>query len=240
MGSDAGKAIQELTSSLQQALGGDLVTLMLYGSVARGTQVPGRSDHNLLLVLRQASADTLHRAAPALGAWARAGHPPPLIQSEADWRRSADVFPLELEDIREAHRVLAGSDATQGLATTREHQRHELEREARGKLIRLRAEYAVASLDGAALAELLARATGTFLVLFRGALRLKGGALPADPGELVLAAGAAAGFDPAPFGWALEARRKVPAPPLTPRDGIAAAYLAAVERFVEYVDELQG
>ena len=235
---DADKATSELTRALQDALGGDLVSLMLYGSVARGTQVAGRSDTNILLVLRQASAAALQRAAPALEAWARAGNPPPLIQSEADWRRSADVFPLEVEDIREAHRVLAGRDATTGVTTTRDHQRHELEREARGKLIRLRAEYTVAAHDGALLAELLARATATFLVLFRAALRLTGSAASSEPGALVRAAGAAAGFDPAPFGWALEARRKVPAPALKPRDPIAAGYLAAVERFVEWVDGL--
>ena len=72
---DADKATSELTRALQDALGGDLVSLMLYGSVARGTQVAGRSDTNILLVLRQASAAALQRAAPALEAWARAGNP---------------------------------------------------------------------------------------------------------------------------------------------------------------------
>jgi len=238
MADDGSKALQALTEALQAALGADLVTLMLYGSAARGAAVPGRSDLNVLLVLRDASALALGRAAPALAAWARAGHAAPLIQSERDWQASADVFPLEVEDIREAHRVLAGRDATADLKTTRANQRLELEREARGKLIRLRAEYAVALVDGATLAELLARATGTFLVLFRGALRVAGQPVPAEPAALVRAVAAAAGFDAAPFLWALEARTRVPARALKAQDPVAAAYLDAVQRFVDWVDGL--
>jgi hypothetical protein len=210
---------------------------MLYGSTARGTQAAGRSGLDVLVVLRDAGAESLHKAAPVLAAWAKAGNPPPLIQSEADWHASADVFPIEVEDIREAHRVLAGRDVTADVITTRDDQRRELEREARGKLIRLRAEYAVAAGDGATLAELLARATGTFVVLFRAALRLQGGALPEAPLEVVRATAKAAGFDAQPFERALASRASVPAQPLQARDAAAAAYLEAVQRFVDWIDK---
>ena len=178
---DMQAALQWLTLGLSAALGEDLVSLMLYGSAARGTAAPGYSDVNTLLVLREASADVLHRAAPVLAAWRKAGNPPPLIQTEADWAASADVFPLEIEDIREAHRLLAGRDVVSGLQTTRADERAELEREARGKLVRLRAEYAAGAADGRVLGELLARATGTVLVLFRAALRLAGKPPVQDP-----------------------------------------------------------
>jgi len=241
MADDMDAVTAKLTSGLRDALGDDLVALMLYGSAARGTNVPGRSDRNVLLVVRDATPAVLRRASPALGAWAKAGHPPPLIQTEADWAASADVFPLEIEDIREAHRVLAGrNDVLSSLVTTRADQRRQLEREARAKLIRLRAEYAVAAGDGVVLAELLARAVGTFLVLFRAALRLTGSAPPVDPVALVRAAGSAAGFDPAPFEWALGARRASKAPALQAFDPVAGSYLAGVERLVNWVDGLEA
>ncbi len=239
MADDVQAAAQALSRALTAALGDNLVTLMLYGSAARGTSVAGRSDANVLLVVRDASADTLRRAAPALKAWIRVAKAPPLIQSEADWAASADVFPIEVEDIRDAHRLLAGRDVLAGLSTDRVDLRQELEREARGKLIRLRAEYAATGGDGQVLAELLARALSTFLVFFRAGLRLAGTPVPQDPGAVVAAAAAVAGFDAGAFGWAITARQKSPAPSLQPFDPVAAAYLQAVEQFVVWVDQLK-
>ncbi|MFI5280992.1 MAG: hypothetical protein ACHQU1_10875 [Gemmatimonadales bacterium] len=231
-------AIAALTKGLTDALGQDMVSLMLYGSAARGTAVPGYSDVNVLLVLRQASGDVLHRAADTLAAWRKAGHPAPLIQTEAEWAASTDVFPMEIEDIREAHRLLAGRDVVSVLKTARADVREELEREARGKLIRLRAEYAGTAGDGKALGSLLASATGTFLTFFRAALRLAGRPIPAEPLGVVREAAVLAGFDAAAFAWALEERAGAKPKRLGPYDPAAAAYLAAVERFVKYVNDL--
>ncbi|HEY2806291.1 MAG TPA: hypothetical protein VGI92_10590 [Gemmatimonadales bacterium] len=230
-------AIQALTQGLAKALGDNLVSLMLYGSVARGDHVAGRSDINVLLVVRDASATTLHAASPVLGSWLRVAHAPPLIQSEADWSASADVFPIEIEEIRDAHRLLAGRDVVGNLKTDRSDLRRQLEHDARGKLVRLRAEYAAAAADGKVLAELLARATGTFLVLFRATLRLAGRPVPADATAVVREAAVAAGFDAAPFEWALGARLGAKAPSLKPYDETATAYIASVQKLVDWVDK---
>jgi hypothetical protein len=231
-------AIAALTKGLTDALGNDMVSLMLYGSSARGTAVPGYSDVNVLLVLRQATADVLRRVAGALTAWRKAGHPAPLIQTEAEWAASTDVFPMEIEDIREAHRLLAGRDVVSGLKTARADVREELEREARGKLIRLRAEFATSAADGKAIGALLAGAMGTFLTFFRAALRLAGRPIPAEPESVVREASVLAGFDAAAFDWALAERGGAKPKRHGPHDPAAAAYLAAVERFVNYVNDL--
>jgi len=230
------ESVQALTQGLQAALGRRLVSLVLYGSVARGTHVPGRSDVNILLVVSDASAETLRDAAPALRAWTKAGHRPPLIQTPAEWTASADVYPLEIEDIREAHRVLAGADPVEGLPTRREDQARELEHQARGLLLHLRGHYAAAAEDGRALAALLTSSIGTVSVFCRAALRLEGRSQPGDPGGVIAATAALAGFDPAPFAWALEARREGRTTGLGPHDPVGAGYLAAVERLVAFVN----
>lgn len=237
MADDQEAAIQKLSSGLTAALGDNLVSLMLYGSAARGDHVAGRSDLNALLVVRDASAAALRAAAPALESWLKLAHAPPLIQTEKDWKASADVFPIEIEEIRSAHRLIAGRDVVSPLATNRDDLRRQLEHDARGKLVRLRAEYAAAGSDGRVLGELLARATSTFLVLFRAALRLAGKPVPADPAAVARDAGALAGFDAAPFAWSIEARRAAKSPALKPHDDLAASYLAAVERFTNWVDQ---
>jgi hypothetical protein len=235
-GSEA--AIAALTKGLKEALGDDLVSLMLYGSAARGTAAPGWSDVNVLLVLRRSTAEVLHRAAGPLTAWRKAGHPAPLIQTASEWAASTDVFPMEIEDIREAHRLLAGEDVVSGLETRRADEREELEREARGKLIRLRAEYATSAEDGKATGALLASAAGTFLTFFRAALRLQGRPVPIDAGDLVREAAAIVGFNAAAFEWALSERSGQKPRRLGAQDPIAAQYLAAVEQFVNYVNDL--
>ena len=228
-------SVQALTRALTAVLGDNLVSLVLYGSAARGGWVEGRSDVNVLLIVRDASAASLGKAAPALKDWALYAHAAPLIQTERDWDASADVFPIEIEDMRAAHRLLAGKDPFAGVTTERADLRAQLEREARGKLIRLRAEYAASAADGKQLGALLARATPTFVVLFRGGLLLAGRPVPAEAIAAVAAMAQVAGFDGAAFDWALGARASGKAA-LQPYDATAAAYLGAVEQFVNWVD----
>jgi hypothetical protein len=180
----------------------------------------------------------LRRAAPALAAWTRSGQAPPLIQTVGEWQAAADVFPLEIEDMREAHRVLAGRDPFASLVTTRADQRRALERELRGKLAWLRAGYAAAASEPRALEALLTGALGTLLVFFRAALRLAGRPVSADAGAAIRDAATVAGFDAEPFVWALAARSGAPPRTLAAFDPAGAAMLAALEQLTRYVNDL--
>jgi hypothetical protein len=122
------------------------------------------------------------------------------------------------------------------LATTRDDLRRELEREARGLLIQLRASYAAAASDGKALAAVVRDSLRTVLVLFRASLRLTDGSLPDSRDALVEAVARAAGFDPSAFRWALDQQAAARTGRLQAHDPIAAAYLDAVASFVAFVD----
>src|SRR5256885_3894227 len=106
----------EFATALAAALGGRLVSLLLYGSAARGTHVAGRSDVNTLLICDAVDESLFAalRAGTTLRDWLRAGNPAPLVLSEPEWRASADVVPIEDEDIPAAYRVLAGEGAVGG------------------------------------------------------------------------------------------------------------------------------
>jgi len=230
--------LEAFARRLEESLGGNLASLLLYGSAARGTHVEGRSDLNLLLIVKDASVASLHGATPVVAEWAKGGEPPPLIFSEAEWRASTDVFPIEIEDMREAHRVLAGRDPFEGLATKRGDLRVELEHEVRGKVLRLRTEYAAAAADGKALGRLLAHSAGTFFVLFRAVLRLTGGVPPAGHDALVRETAAAAGLDAGVFDWVLAALDGKNPPPLAAFDPIAGRYVDTMEKLADFVDGL--
>jgi hypothetical protein len=229
------RRLERFANAVEEAAGANLVSLVLYGSAAAG-QDGGRSDVNLLLVLRDASAARLRPLGPAFRDWVRAGERAPLVFSEAGWRNAADVFPIEIEDIRQRHRILRGTDPVADLRTTREHLRHQLEREARALLIQLRASYAAAESDGKALTEVVADSLGSVLALFRALLRLKATDVPDDPMSLVAATAALAGIDAGAFAWPV-APRSAPRPAtLAAYDPVAADYLDAVQAFVDFVD----
>lgn len=232
--------VEPFATRIAAALGDNLVSLVLYGSAARGDHDRARSDVNLLLVLRDASPAALRPVGEAVAGWVKSGQPPPLIFSERGWRASADVFPIEVEDMRAAHRLLRGADPFAGLVTTRRDLRHELEREVRGKLLQLRTEYAAAEADGRALGDLLERSAPTFFVLFRALLRLHGAEPPADQAALVRQAADVAGFDAAAFDWVLARLAHHKTDRLAAYDRRGEAYVAAIERLAEHIDTLEA
>lgn len=230
--------VEELATQVERAMGDNLASLVLYGSAARGDFDPKRSDLNLLLIVHDPSPAALRPLGPVIGKWATAGQPPPLIFSQRDWEASRDVFPMELEDMRQAHRVLRGEDPFRGLETSPADLRDELEREARGKLIHLRSEYTATESDGRAVGGMLLASAKAFFVLFRAVVRLKGHVPPKQPAELVRLTAQVAGLDAGAFNWVLGRMAGQKVPNLQPYDPIGERYLEAIERVVRFVDEM--
>lgn len=234
----SGSQPEVVSRCIADALGPNLVAVALFGHLAGTHPAPGL-EPNLLVVVKDASTVALRPIAEVLAAWTKAKGTAPLIFGEAEWRASADVFPIEIEDMRGAHTLLAGRDPFEGIETTRSDFRRQLEREVRGKLLRLRAEYAAAAPSGKALEALLCGSAGTFLILFRAALRLARRTPPTDAAGLAAEAAAVTGFDRGSLGWVLErlAGRKVPG--LSAFDPAAGRYLQAAERLAAYVDGIE-
>src|SRR6266550_9495270 len=121
--------VEGFAETVAAGLGGRLVALLLYGSAARGTHVPDRSDVNTLLICDGVDQALFDALAPLMRVWTGARHPAPLILTEREWRESADAFAIEYEDMREAHRLLAGRDPWPGIQVDRGHLRRQLEHE---------------------------------------------------------------------------------------------------------------
>jgi len=166
---------------------------VLYGSAVRGDFAPGRSDINLMLVLDDASPAVLRSLGGGLREWRKSGYEPPLLLTRAEWDRASDAFPIEITDMRVAYSVLRGADPLVGVTVAPTDLRRALEREFRGKLLRLRQGYAASAGEPAALGALAGASAGTIMVLLRCLLALLGCAVPAGPLELAAAASAVLG-----------------------------------------------
>lgn len=227
---------EEYATDLGRILGDSLVSVVLYGSVARAEHRAGRSDINLLVISRQLGIDQLRAAARSAREWAKAGNPPPLMLSEVEWRSSSDVFALEYSDIRDAHVVLAGADPFAGMRIRRDHLRLQVEREFRSKKIQLREAYLAAADAEDELGELMLRSLSTFLTLFRALLRIAGRPVPRSTDELIRETGRAIGFSAEPVLQLLDARTRTAPLSVGIDSPLPAAYLDVVEKCVHWLD----
>ena len=233
----AAMTLDGLTAQLQLAFGPALTAVVLYGSAARGERVEGRSDLNVLVVVRELSPAALRAAAAAADAWSQAGHAPPLILTDAEWRSSRDVFAMEHADIAARHSVLAG--ALPDLpAPDAAHLRHQLEFEAMGKLIHFRQGVLACAGDAKREIELLLASKSAILVLFRALLRVAGDAVPETAEEVIRRAAARGGFDPAPFLEVQAHARGLAKIDKARADAVLAAYHRGLEQLVAHVDRL--
>jgi hypothetical protein len=230
------KAIQsadEFGRQVAAALGGRLVSLLVYGSAVRPD---ARGSTNTLLIADGVDERLLLALAPVVADWERGGHPPPIILSDTEWHASSDAFAIEYEDIRAAHKVVAGRSPWDGVSVEREDVQRQLEHELVGKLIRLRQGYVGALEDGRRLTQVVVASVSGFLTMLRTTLRLAGTPVPEAPAEVVLAAAAVIGFPARDLADVVEhAEGRAPLK-LEPRDPRAAAYLEAVARTADYVN----
>jgi hypothetical protein len=233
--------VEDFAARVDEALGRRLVSFLLYGSTARGTSQQ-RSDVNTLLICDSVDDALFAALAPAVRAWREggAGHPAPLILTEAEWRSSADAFAIEYEDMRHHHRLLAGRDPWADIRVEGSQLRRQLESELMGKLIRLRQAYAAlhGERDAKQLTDVVVGSAAGFFTMLRAVLRLAGRPAPAPAAELVDSAAALVGFSAGGLAPLVRHASGGPAPRLKPGDPLVPAYLAAVARTAAYVNGL--
>ena len=226
---------EALASRLAAVLGDALAAVVVFGSAAGTEHHAEHSDVNVLVLLSRLGPSELSPSlAAVVGDWEEAGQPAPLVMTVAEWRRSADIFPMEVGDVLARHRVLVGSAPFDGMVVARRDLRLQLEQEAMGKLLRLRGAILTAGGDHERQRQLLARSFSTFMVLFRAVERLAGAAVPAGNEALVAAVADRVGFDGAPF-LAVARFRAGGASPAEPA-GLLAGYLRGAEKLAAFLD----
>ena len=170
----AERTLADVTERLRTLCGEHLLCLALYGSGVGPDYVAGVSDLNLVIVLTRVDRATLLELRTQTKAWHKLRVATPLVIEEAFLRAAADVFPMELHDIKDGHRLLAGRDVFAALDIRDHNLRHQLEHEARGKLLRLRELYLEIGDNRGRLQELMLDSLTTFMTILRAALRMRG------------------------------------------------------------------
>ena len=229
--------LDDLVTQLRAAYGSRLASVVLYGSAAGGDHIQNRSDYNVLVLVDSLAATELAAASAVARAWHDAGNPPPMTMSVAEWRRSADIFPMEYADILERHRILHGTAPFDGISVAPHDLRLQLEQQVMGKLLQLRQGALLAGTDGKRQGELVAASLSTMMVLFRAVLRLHGERPEGDNAAIATRVGALAGFDAAPFVRAV--RHVHGTEKISPAESgrVLSGYIRAIEQLNHHLDQ---
>jgi predicted nucleotidyltransferase len=232
------KDLEQLTQKLTKCFGGDLVSVVLYGSAAGEDFHTKFSDFNVLCVVRAVTPGLLEDAEPVMRWWREKGNPAPLLLSEEEVRTSTDCFPIEFHDMLERRRILLGADVIEGLEVDDSFYRAQVEHELRAKMLRLRTKAAGALFDSSLLLKLMADSVTTFLVLARHALKLGGLPAPIAKREITAALRASITLDTAPLETLLDVREDKTSISLDAR-AVFASYLSTITHLVDFVDGLR-
>ena len=229
---------EKFVTRLREAAGANLESVILFGSSVAGDFHPEFSNVNLFCVVRDASFPALQSLAPAVKWWDAQKQPPPLFMTRNEIERSADVFTIELMDVKQHHRLLFGEDVFKDLSIPANLHRVQVEYELREKLVLLRQHLLLAAGNDSRMWELLTRSVSSFATLFRHALIVLGHNPPVGKREAVQALARQVGFDASGMLQVLDVREKKSDRKMFAVADVFARYLAALEHVTAAVDRM--
>ena len=230
------KLLGQLKYKLLTAAGANLKAIVLFGSAARGEYHERHSDLNVLCVLGRAGAEDIEALHETAAWWEQKKFPAPRIFTLDELRASADIFAIELLDMKAHHKMIYGEDFFGELAVPMQLHRLQVERELRTNWVKLRQAILLAPQKDRVLMGLMDASVSTFVTLFRHALSVVGENPPAGRREVVADIARLVGARPDAFLSVLDVREgKRPASEVKARETLHG-YLDLVEKVTDEVD----
>jgi predicted nucleotidyltransferase len=164
----------DFTQALKDAFGSDLLAVMIYGSAAGGEYIEGKSDINIMIVLKTVTAAELENVAKAAKPFARKGLAVPLVFDKNHIATSLDTFPIEFSDMRHRHILLHGADPLEGCKIETRNLRFQCERELKSILVNLRRGFLQSAGKKENIQSLLESSLSSVIAACRGLVFLNG------------------------------------------------------------------
>ena len=162
--------LDELVQKLKAAAADNLKSVILYGSAATEEFHSKHSDLNILCLVDLADAAHLEALHGPVEWWIRRGQRPPLVFTLDELRRSADIFTIELLDMKSRHRILYGENVLADISVPMHFHSIQVERELRTNWLRLRQAILAAPKKPKVYLELMISSFSAFAALFRHAI----------------------------------------------------------------------
>ena len=199
--------LTELVNRLKEFAAANLECVILFGSAARGDFHQGHSDLNVVCILRSLGVEELGRLAPVVKWWcAEQNEPAPLFFTKEELRHAANVFAIEILDMKRGRRVLYGADVVAEIEVPMNLHRVQIEHDLRTILLKLRQHYLRAPGDSKELAPVLRKSFSAVLTLLRHVVIAFEEEPPVAAHDIVARAAALTGSSTAAFGAMLKLR----------------------------------
>jgi hypothetical protein len=193
------RPIHQFARKILEVLGNRLESISVVGSSLGPDYIPGRSDINTVVVVRDGLLESLEAIALQEATFRRKGFACPLLLDAGYLHGSQDSFPIELLDFQLSHCTVFGDDPFEKLIVSRNDVRLQCERELRSVLVRLSQGYIACGGNTDAVAELLVACVSGLAPLIRAMLWLKGVDRSGSFGEVFAKAGQAFSVDEGPL-----------------------------------------
>jgi hypothetical protein len=166
--------LDEFVQKLKAASAENLKAVILYGSAATEEFHAKHSDLNILCLVGQADSVHIEALHEPVDWWTRLGQRPPLVFTLEELWRSADIFTIELLDMKSRHRILYGENFLADFSVPLQYHSIQVERELRTNWLRLRQSILAAPKKQKEYLALMIASFSTFAALFRHALMALG------------------------------------------------------------------
>jgi len=191
--------LDELVQKLKAAAGENLKAVILYGSAATEEFHARHSDLNILCLVDSADAAHLEALHSPVEWWICRGQRAPLVFTLEELRRSADIFTIELLDMKARHRILYGENLLAEISVPLRYHSIQVERELRAGWLRLRQAILAAPKKPKVYLEIMVSSFSAFAALFRHALMALGEPVAETKREAIGRIAQFAGADPSAF-----------------------------------------
>ena len=189
------KFIEQLCTELDNQLGDDLESIVLYGSFVRSGKLDSENEvANLLIVLKTVSYETLDQLAGPIKNIEQKIPLGTMVLTRGDLHSSCDVFPIKFHDMQLYHQVVIGDDVFSDLKISDNHLRLRCEQQLKNLMLRMRSDYLRYSQNNRILYDLLIDANRNFRMDMNACLIVKSGIAPEDDEDLPEAFGEAFGL----------------------------------------------
>jgi predicted nucleotidyltransferase len=199
--------LTELLKRLKEFAATNLECVLLFGSAARGDFREGHSDLNVVCILHSLTIEELGRVAGVVKWWCvEQKEPAPLFFTREELHQAADVFAIEILDMKQGRRVLYGEDVVAGIEVPMNLHCLQIEHDLRMVLLKLRQHYLRAPGNAKELEPVLRKSFSGVLTLLRHTVIAFGETPPAQADEIVARATGLTGVDKSIFEVLLKLR----------------------------------
>ena len=225
---------------LRKQLGAHLEAIIVYGSLARAEFVVGRSNINLLLVVKEGSREILTLCGTLQRRWAKEGIVAPLILTKEDLNQSIDLFPLEYGDLKAHYVLLEGQDPFLTCHINDGNLRVQCEQEIRGNFLRVRQRFIEGGARPEAIQALLPLSFTSLLPCLRSVLRLLGHPSNGSTGDVLDRLPEAIQFDQTVLQEVFNMKRGMSSPGVQELPHLYERYLQTLHDLVVRIAELKA